>query len=565
MENSAQALQIWSGVTNITFIYTSDLSAVAATGVTKLLFVHASDTSTFGGKTVTYGVGTSESATSDIATGTANLRQVTEARIQIDTSGNYGNFGSAAYSDSFGYGVDTLVHEVGHLVGLGHTGPYNGTVNPATDQNNSTDVRNWSMMSYIDPNVTSARYYDSRSPTDVNYSATVQVTPTSTTSGTVAPFTPMGLDIFAAQRNAGAPTSSMFAGGQIFGFNSNVTYTATDGSQKKLSMFDFTINTIPVVTLYDSGTGNTLDLSGYTTTATVNLNDGTFSSAAGLTDNIFIEYGTRIDNAVGGAGNDVFTDNANANIINGGGGTNTVVFSAARSTYTLTNSAGTITVQAAGGITDTLTNIQSLQFSDQTVAASAIPVCFCAGTRIATPAGETQVQNLRIGDLVLTTDGKAERVRWIRRQSIACRFADPLTTLPIRIREGAIADGIPSRDLYVSPAHAVAIGGILIHAGALVNGTSITQPRTAPDVFIYYHIELNSHALILAEGLAAESFIDNVDREHFDNWAEHEALFGDVAEMVELDMPRAKSARQVPRSVRSMLAGRAARVDGIAA
>ncbi len=551
MDNATQALQLWSGLTNVTFVYTADLTTAPA-GATRLLFTHANDTSTYGGTTTTNGSGTLESNLSTNPTGTTGVSQVATAQIQVDTTGNYGAFGADAYTSGLGYGVDVLVHEVGHLLGLGHTGPYNGTVNPATQQNNSTDVRTWSIMSYIDPTVTTAKYYGSYAPSGVSW--------LDSSGNSYAPFTPMGLDIFAAQRDEGAPTSSMFSGGQTFGFNSNITYTATDGSQKTLSMYDFTIDTKPVVTLYDSGTGNTLDLSGFNTNSTVNLNDGSYSSVAGLTDNIFIEYGTLINSVVGGAGNDVFTVNGGNDIINGSGGTNTVVFSAAESSYSLVNSAGTITVQASGGITDTLTNIQTLQFSDQSISASAIPVCFCAGTRIATPTGQVEVQDLRIGDLVVTVEGTAEPIRWIGRQTIAPRFADPLTTQPICIHESAVADGVPARDLYVSPAHAIAIGEILIQAGALVNGTSVTRHQSTEETFMYYHIELSSHALILAEGLAAETFIDNVDRALFDNWGEHQALFGEVCEMVELEMPRAKSPRQVPMSVRALLAGRTDRM-----
>jgi hypothetical protein len=71
-------------------------------------------------------------------------------------------------------------------------------------------------------------------------------------------------------------------------------------------------------------------------------------------------------------------------------------------------------------------------------------------------------------------------------------------------------------------------------------------------------VELADHALILAEGTPAETFIDNVDRLGFDNWEEHEALYPDGKEMAELALPRAKSHRQVPPPIRARLARRAA-------
>jgi hypothetical protein len=120
------------------------------------------------------------------------------------------------------------------------------------------------------------------------------------------------------------------------------------------------------------------------------------------------------------------------------------------------------------------------------------------------------VETLAIGDLLLTGDGRVAPVLWIGRQTVATRFADPLRTLPIRVKAGALRDSLPARDLLVSPGHAPFVGTILIHAGALVNGTTITRESDVPEKFTYYHIELEDHALILAEKVPAETFVDNV-------------------------------------------------------
>ncbi|MDO9713537.1 Hint domain-containing protein [Paracraurococcus lichenis] len=185
-------------------------------------------------------------------------------------------------------------------------------------------------------------------------------------------------------------------------------------------------------------------------------------------------------------------------------------------------------------------------------------ICFYPGTLIRTPAGEQAVETLAIGDLVMTADGTAQPVRWLGRQTVSTRFGEPDRVLPIRIQAGALGEAMPVRDLLVSPDHALMLDGVLVQAGALVNGTTIRRETAVPTSFTYYHVELADHALILAEGVPAETFVDNIDRLGFDNWAEHEALYGEEAPIAEMELPRAKAQRQVPQSVRTLIAARAA-------
>ncbi|MDE3174672.1 MAG: Hint domain-containing protein [Pseudomonadota bacterium] len=186
--------------------------------------------------------------------------------------------------------------------------------------------------------------------------------------------------------------------------------------------------------------------------------------------------------------------------------------------------------------------------------------CFYPGTLIRTPDGEAAVETLKPGDLVLTAAGEAKPVNWLGRQTVSTIFADKMRVLPIRFKAGALGDNLPARDLLVSPDHAMLVEGVLIQAGALVNETSITRETKVPTVFTYYHIELDDHSLILAEGAAAETFVDNVDRLGFDNWSEFEALYPEGKTVEELPYPRAKSHRQVPVNLRVMLAERALRI-----
>ena len=195
-------------------------------------------------------------------------------------------------------------------------------------------------------------------------------------------------------------------------------------------------------------------------------------------------------------------------------------------------------------------------FETVTLTATDAP-CFTAGTRIATVRGEVAVETLRAGDMLVTATGEAKPVRWIGRSTVSTRFADPLRVLPIRIRAGAFGENLPVRDLLVSPDHAMFLDNVLLQAGALVNGSSIIRETDVPETFVYYHVELGSHELILAEGALTESFVDNVDRMNFENWAEHQALYGEAAPIAEMDYPRAKAARQVPQSIGRMLMERA--------
>lgn len=191
------------------------------------------------------------------------------------------------------------------------------------------------------------------------------------------------------------------------------------------------------------------------------------------------------------------------------------------------------------------------------------PVCHCfmPGTAVMTPFGEMPVESLKIGDLVTLDDGSTAPVNWLGVQTVSKRFADPLRSLPIRISAGALGGGLPQRDLLISPAHAILLDGILVQAGALLNGGTITREADVPEIFCYYHVEVEGHVCILAEGVAAETFVDNVSRMSFDNWEERDA----PAEVEEMRYPRVKSARQLPRALRARLGIRVAADHDLAA
>jgi Ca2+-binding RTX toxin-like protein len=150
-------------------------------------------------------------------------------------------------------------------------------------------------------------------------------------------------------------------------------------------------------------------------------------------------------------------------------------------------------------------------------------VCFAEGTRIVTPNGEAAVENLRAGDMVLAMrDGQAgfEPLRWVGFLDVAVPRNATMAakTAPILIKAGALAPGMPARDLRVSPDHAMEVDGHLIPASHLVNGESIVQEVWCKRVR-YFHLELEAHGLLLSEGTWSESYLDDGNRHAFNNAA----------------------------------------------
>ena len=172
--------------------------------------------------------------------------------------------------------------------------------------------------------------------------------------------------------------------------------------------------------------------------------------------------------------------------------------------------------------------------------------CFCTGTLIDTPSGKRPVEELTAGDVVLTAEGKETTVHWLGQQFVDTKLRHPKMVNPICITAGALGGGLPERDLFLSQDHAVAIDGTLYNAGALVNGETIYQVAEMPlDGFTYYHVETDAHELLVAEGVAAESYIDYAGRDGFDN-----AEAGTGREITEMDLPRVSTSRMVPESLK---------------
>jgi serralysin len=247
------------------------------------------------------------------------------------------------------YGFETLIHEIGHTLGLSHPGDYNGSNGDLNYQNNAEyqhDSRQYSVMSYWDALNTGADHED------------------------VASSTPLLHDIAAIQAIYGANNNTR-TGDTVYGFNSTADRAA----------YQFSTTSSSVFAIWDSAGNDTLNASGYTQNALINLSGGSFSSIGGLTDNISIAFNVDIENAVGGSGHDILSGNSLSNalqggsgddrligfagndLLDGGSGNDTAVFSDNINQYNVFSSVSSYQISGVSN-TDTLMNIEMLRFAD---------------------------------------------------------------------------------------------------------------------------------------------------------------------------------------------------------
>ena len=210
----------------------------------------------------------------------------------------------------------------------------------------------------------------------------------------------------------------------------------------------------------------------------------------------------------------------------GGSGTSTLTFTYKVAPTDKIVSALAVTgvnLPAGASVTDAVGNAANLSSEQVTFSSLAVdPPCFCRGTHIATPDGEVPVERLRAGDVVTTLAGTHRRLRWVGfgRTLVTPRYRDHASV--VVVRRDALADGVPHRDLYVTHGHSFYFDGVLIPAAHLVNHRSIAWVDDAR-VVEYYHLELDSHDVILAEGAAAESYRDDDNSQYFHNVADRPA------------------------------------------
>lgn len=317
-----------------------------------------------------------------------------------------------------------------------------------------------------------------------------------------------------------------------------------------------------------NGTGGSNVISGTSSADVINARGGDdVVNAGGGADIVFGGNGDDIVSGEGGAdyldggiGNDILRGGAGADVLLGGDGDDILSGGNADDTFVFDGTSGndiitdfttadTIAIdlgesfsgpidlssldfdQVGSSVLITLPNGGTVLIQNATIAdvQSRVQVaCLLRGTLVATPEGEVAVETLSIGDRVTTLDGTAKRIKWIGRRSYGASFArGNAKIVPVVIAAGALGANTPSRDLHVSPDHAIHLDGGLVPAGLLVNGGSIRQEMNA-DVIDYFHVEFEHPEVIFTNGAPTESYVDHGNRRMFQNHQEFLDLYGEA-------------------------------------
>ncbi|WP_293868713.1 Hint domain-containing protein [uncultured Alsobacter sp.] len=258
----------------------------------------------------------------------------------------------------------------------------------------------------------------------------------------------------------------------------------------------------------------------------------------------------------GGEGDDTIVLGGGGGNVSGGGGTDTYVFgpgtavdttisdfNAAEDKIDLTQSGAgdliftddgngnTIITSSDGSVNITVQGASASQVQDATD-----PPCYLRGTLIRTATGEVPVESLAIGDMVMTLDGAARPVKWIGRRTYApsVMARSPKLT-PVCFRKGSLGANLPHSDLYVSHDHAMFVNGVFVDASILENGANVVREFPGGPTIDYFHIELEGHAIVYANGVTAESYVNHGNRTMFQNWSEYAALYGEDLPAAELE------------------------------
>jgi autotransporter passenger strand-loop-strand repeat protein len=310
--------------------------------------------------------------------------------------------------------------------------------------------------------------------------------------------------------DGGLATDTMLAADGYAVIASGGTMSATDVGGFSLGLevlsggvaIDTQVSNVGSITIEGGQTSGTTLSAGASSTLVFGSEDGT-TIGNGATD--IIEGGSFTDAVLQTGGTIDLADFAAADEIN--------ATLASGDALTISANGTQITLQLAGDYSGEYFHASSDGTGGTDIIVNDI-ACYCAGTRIRTRTGDVAVEHLKPGDLVLTSTGFMRPITWIGHRSLACdRQPIPEAAWPIRVTAHAFGENLPARDLWLSPAHAVLVEDVLIPILRLVNGVTIAQQRL-PSV-TYFHVELASHDIILAENLPAESYLDTGNRAGF--------------------------------------------------
>ncbi len=259
-------------------------------------------------------------------------------------------------------------------------------------------------------------------------------------------------------------------------------------------------------------------------------------------DNDLMYGGTGNDRALGGDGNDTVYGDAGNDVITGGAGADSLSGGDDRDLFVGGNTGDFVDGNEGGNDYDTLDltgagplhiiydalnpengTVNFLDPTDHHITGTltfknienVIP-CFTPGTMIATPRGEVAVENLRVGDRIITRDNGMQEIRWLGRRELSWKdLASAPHLKPVLIRQGALGNGLPERDMLVSPNHRLLVANdrtalyfdeheVLVAAKHLVAGKGVHSVDAAGAT--YLHFMCDRHEVVLSNGAWTESF-----------------------------------------------------------
>ncbi|GBR60939.1 hypothetical protein AA18889_2543 [Acetobacter senegalensis DSM 18889] len=296
-------------------------------------------------------------------------------------------------------------------------------------------------------------------------------------------------------------------GWNIGGSSGAATVTVSDGASLTLDNSDKIASTSTVVV----GNGGSLVLDGVSSNTPGQIQfsggNGTIEVGAG-TNLTIIQYITNIS--------------VNDTIVLDGTIADGVTYK--DGVYTLTDNGqpiqGTASFQlpaANEGSTFKVTNVDGKTYLN----AETVVVCFLAGSMIRTSEGDVAVEDIQIGDQLVTFDWKHNKevtrpVVWVGKAHAKVRagLPDDEAGYPVRVLKDAVADGVPYKDMLITAEHCLFFEGKFVPVRMLVNGVSIFYDKSITS-YDYYHVETEQHAVIMADGMLTESYLDTGNRRAF--------------------------------------------------